>query len=640
MITGIKMFISFKKHPLQVLFSLLFLFAIIGLSGKPVLAARSLEITPQPASGIAPLEVKLTCTVDPSSATPKEYVIDFDDGSEKERFKTNKYSHTFTHTYGPGFFKPTFKVLKEGIGTITDSDPASLIVAKWKFQTGDEVDCSPAIGPDGTVYIGSDDFSLYAIDPETGKEIWRFTTGDRIRSSPAVGPNGTIYIGSLDNRLYAIKPNGELKWTFNIGAPVFSSPALGPRGRDIYVGATNGSLYAINASGTLKWKFSPGGKIISSPSIGHDGIERVVYFGSTNRHLYAVAADNGELKWSFPTDAEVYAAPAIGQNGRIYFGECRLEDAEEYNFKFYCLNPDGTKNWSITQGKGFYSSPAIGPNGLIYVGTWDGFFLAINPNGSMNWDVRPGPPFADINSSPAVGSNGVVYVGSKKEMFYAFEPTEEYGEEDFMNWEFQTDDDIVYSSPVIDAEGTLYFGSRDGCVYAINQGSNNNMVAADSDWPMFHRDASRAGLAENISVSDIISTDPINKSRNASRELKQVKINFSPDIDTEQIDIDEFKLRRKKGEAVEGYAFLDFTRYNKSGFRPTAIFERLDDETPLPYDTTYIASIKYSPESGDSNNSYSFSFTTEAEPEDDSHDGGGSADFSCFIRTMAQSLAP
>ena len=629
-----------KRYSFKFAFFSLFSLALIGFSISPVHASRTIRVTPQPASGIAPLEVKLIVTVRAGTEVPEKYTMDFGDGSPEETIETEQYRTTFTHTYGPGFFKPTATVVKKEIGVNTTSDPASLIVAKWKFQTNDEIDSSPAVGPEGTVYAGSDDGNLYAIDSENGKEIWRFKTGDEIRSSPAVGPNGTIYIGSLDGRLYAIKPNGDLKWSFNIGDTIFSSPAIGPDGRVIYIGASDGYLYAFNASGTLKWKFFGAGKIVSSPSIGHDGIEHVVYFGSTAAHLYAVAADNGDLKWSFPTKAEVYASPAIGKDGKIYFGECRVEEAEEYNFKFYCLNPDGTQNWSFTDGTGFYSSPAIGPDGLIYVGSWDGVFMAFNPDGTVNWSVRPGPPFADINSSPAVGANGVVYVGSKKEIFLALQPPgSDEDEEDKQNWVFQTGDDIVYSSPVIDAEGTIYFGSRDGCLYAVNPG--NFSLPANSAWPMFQRNAPRNGLAEDISIADIISTEPIQNTTGVNRDLKQVKINFSPDIDTEQIKIEEFRLKQG-GTAVEGFTFLDFTRYNNVGFRPTAIFERIDEDTPLPYNKIYEASISYykknpdsTPEEENKEKTFTFAFITEQEPKEErKHDP--STDFSCFIKTLSK----
>jgi outer membrane protein assembly factor BamB len=39
----------------------------------------------------------------------------------------------------------------------------------------------------------------------TGTPIWEFETGDRVPSSPAIGSDGTVYVGSWDNKLYAIK---------------------------------------------------------------------------------------------------------------------------------------------------------------------------------------------------------------------------------------------------------------------------------------------------------------------------------------------------------------------------------------------------------------------------------------------------
>ena len=64
---------------------------------------------------------------------------------------------------------------------------------------------SPAIGSDGTVYVGSYDKKLYAINPKSGVKLWEFETGNSVNSSPAIGPDGTVYVGSGDKKLYAIK---------------------------------------------------------------------------------------------------------------------------------------------------------------------------------------------------------------------------------------------------------------------------------------------------------------------------------------------------------------------------------------------------------------------------------------------------
>ena len=76
---------------------------------------------------------------------------------------------------------------------------------------------SPAVGADGTIYVGSDDGNLYAVNPD-GSQKWKwFETSFpySVRSSPAVGADGTIYVGS-DVVLYAVNLDGSQKWKFEL----------------------------------------------------------------------------------------------------------------------------------------------------------------------------------------------------------------------------------------------------------------------------------------------------------------------------------------------------------------------------------------------------------------------------------------
>ena len=73
------------------------------------------------------------------------------------------------------------------------------------------------------------------------------TTGDWIYSSPVIADDGTIYVGSYDNNLYAINPDGTQQWEFLTGSNVKSSPALGTDGT-LFVDSADGKLYAINES--------------------------------------------------------------------------------------------------------------------------------------------------------------------------------------------------------------------------------------------------------------------------------------------------------------------------------------------------------------------------------------------------------
>jgi outer membrane protein assembly factor BamB len=53
---------------------------------------------------------------------------------------------------------------------------------------------------------------------QVGTIKWSFQTGGPIRSSPAIGSDGTIYVGSSGSaKLHAINPNGTPKWDFQTG---------------------------------------------------------------------------------------------------------------------------------------------------------------------------------------------------------------------------------------------------------------------------------------------------------------------------------------------------------------------------------------------------------------------------------------
>jgi len=625
-------------------FYCLLAFSVSHVLIDSVCSAITIVVTAQPTSGIAPLETQLICTVDPTTSIPTGYSMDFDDGSDVVHVESNQYSHTFTHTYSGGLFHPMCTVIKES-GAYSTSDPAKVIVAKWKFMTDGEIDSSPAIGPDGTVYIGSDDNNIYAIDPETGLEKWRFLTGGEIQSSPAIGPDGSIYFGSLDNNFYALKPSGSLKWSYNIGNYVFSSPAISSDGRVIYVGASDNGIYAINtSSGTLKWRVMTGGKIISSPAIGNDGIEEVIYVGSLDRHVYALAADNGTTKWVFKTNREVYGSPAIGPDGKIYVGEVCTDEALTYNYKLFCLNIDGSKSWEFDGGTGFYSSPAIDADSKIYIGSWDGYLWVLNPDGTKNLSIRTNPP-ADINSSPAISieieRNPVIYAGCKDGNFYAFH-SQSVDKLLRQDWVFKTDDDILYSSPAIDQNGTIYIGSHDKCLYAINPG---NIKLSESPWPMFHKSADHSGFSNSILIPDVISSSPSPNSIGVDIDTTEVQLNFAPDVKTSQILIDSFLLQKVTTEGnkvIQGQAIIKSNKYNNSGYNISVIFTPKATELPLEYNVKYQASVKYYPTENNTTlaetentetTSYAWSFTTEAESEKDPNPSPD-PDLSCFINSI------
>ena len=227
---------------------------------------------------------------------------------------------------------------------------------KWSYETGGPVRSSPAIGNDGTIYVGSNDFYLRAINPD-GSLKWRYPTDGSIDSSPAIGSDGTIYVGSDDLYLRAINPDGSFKWRYATEGPIDSSPAVDCDGI-VYFGSSDSSLRAINPDGSLKWRYVTGGPIDSSPAIGSDGI---VYIGSSDGKLYAINSENGSLKWSvpFPSDYPVSSSPAIGSDGTIYAVTRDLR----------IINADGTVDETINLYRDEEGSSPMIRNGVLYTAT-------------------------------------------------------------------------------------------------------------------------------------------------------------------------------------------------------------------------------------------------------------------------------
>ena len=89
----------------------------------------------------------------------------------------------------------------------------------YKFEGNGDICSSPAMDDNGVIYFGSGDGHIYAFYASTGSLKWKYkldNVGDKnafVDSSPAIGPDGTIYIGAtLQGKLYAIDKDGNYKY--------------------------------------------------------------------------------------------------------------------------------------------------------------------------------------------------------------------------------------------------------------------------------------------------------------------------------------------------------------------------------------------------------------------------------------------
>jgi outer membrane protein assembly factor BamB len=231
---------------------------------------------------------------------------------------------------------------------------------RWVFSTGAEVsgNAVPAIAADGTAYCGGwwND-SLSAISP-SGSELWSCYIGGGIESGPAVGADGTIYVGSVADRvggskpsyIYALRPSGSEYWSYQASGHIRCSPAIGADG-SVYFGTQDGRLYALHADGSLNWSSSAGASIwASSPVIDGNGI---IYVGTTDRRLLAFDSD-GTLRWSYTAGGPV-GPLAIGPDGTIYFGS-----SDGYLYAVYGSGASTGNAWPMFQHDSKHTGRASG----------------------------------------------------------------------------------------------------------------------------------------------------------------------------------------------------------------------------------------------------------------------------------------
>ena len=167
----------------------------------------------------------------------------------------------------------------------------------WRFRTAGEVWGSPRHRARLTVYIGSTDGKVYAIDGHTGTPAGASDVLRRLGAGPAVAPDGTVYATSVDHHLYAIRGDGQLVWSVETGNCSFSSPTIAPDGT-VFIGSNDRKLYAVGADGRIRLTLPTGGGIASSPTLGADG---TVYVG-TDRRTVVVVAPTGQVVRELTTE--------------------------------------------------------------------------------------------------------------------------------------------------------------------------------------------------------------------------------------------------------------------------------------------------------------------------------------------------
>jgi outer membrane protein assembly factor BamB len=159
---------------------------------------------------------------------------------------------------------------------LASNDPALVAVSpagsvRWDFSvSGGGTFFTAAIAEDGTLYltevIGGGSGTVFALDPSNGTQDWSYDVSSlegpgNPQPSPAVGPDGTVYVGTghQGQGLLALNPDGSKKWFFEVSSALGTDgggPTVGAEGTIFFVAQAGGApnMYAVHPDGTRKWE--------------------------------------------------------------------------------------------------------------------------------------------------------------------------------------------------------------------------------------------------------------------------------------------------------------------------------------------------------------------------------------------------
>ena len=349
------------------------------------------------------LEVKVTYT-DGSTETVEQTVYVIATAWETSMGYIKASNPVFSPD-GRTFYLPT----ADKVGDLNAFDAATG-EKKWSFAISDAITYGggAAVGPDGVIYQGARNSTLYAVTPE-GNAKWQYATGatnTRLDCFPAVTADGnTVYALDGDNVLHAINTsNGMARWTKALEGTANKAAAIAiDRNGTVYAG-TRSYVYAFTADGEELWKASAAVTEIGSFALDGSTLYAAQAGGAG---LIAINTSDGQTKWTVGADGDAYA-PIVDKDGTVYF-------VDKGGKSLYAVSADGSLKWEFNAGAALtYCFPVLDDKGIIYFGASNGVIHAVDTQtGIEAWQMNTDASGdnAKIMAGLTIGMDGKLYVG-------------------------------------------------------------------------------------------------------------------------------------------------------------------------------------------------------------------------------------
>jgi alcohol dehydrogenase (cytochrome c) len=451
--------------------------------------------------------------------------------------------------------------------SLTQITPANVRNLELKWILPNQVfgawQSSPIV-VDGIMYITQRPNDVLAVDAKTGRVFWQYRYTNSPDARVCCGANNrgvailgdTLYMGTLDAHLVAIdRTTGRSLWDVPVGDPKLGySITMAPLVvKDKVLVGSGGGEYGIRGfvagfdakTGKELWRFhtipgpgekgnetwggdswkTGGGSIWLTPT--YDPALNLTYWGVGNPgpdwnpdqrpgdNLYtdsviAIDPDTGTLKWHFqfsPNDPYDYDSVQIGvladlnwrgtptktilwanRNGFFYVLD-RTNGKFLLGAPFVKVNwasgldangrpiptpqPEGMPTWPGVQGGTNWYSPSFSPRtGLLYISAWEGYASVFRKEKveyvpGRNFLGGGGTPYTGVTGAPGVRVGRATPINSWTDAagngaVMAIDPMT--GQK---KWEFKQFD-VTDSGNLTTASDLLFTGGREGHFYALD----------------------------------------------------------------------------------------------------------------------------------------------------------------------------
>lgn len=342
----------------------------------------------------------------------------------------------------------------------------SLVACKKDYQKIDLANSSENvttnISPKGTIYVGSTDGNVYAIDAATLTDKWKFSTSGSIYGSTVCVNDDIIYINSRDKMIYALDKNsGSQIWAYNLGHECLSSPFV--KDSVVYAAASPGlynepgTLVALNAyTGQVIWKVDSLIHGYSSASSSPTVADGILYIGTGDRNsICALDAATGKVVWEVFKPRNFYSSPCVANN-KVYV-LCGNNTIYAFNAK------TGKQLWHFRTADGYtLSSSSVTVHGkTLYCidGIGKSTFALDAKTGLLQWQFDAG--IANDTKFSPLAIYGTVFSCAAGNI-YALDSTN-----GSVKWQQTLSGSFVTGSPTF-ANGIIYITAWGNLLYELN----------------------------------------------------------------------------------------------------------------------------------------------------------------------------